>query len=610
MFRWLKQFLIGSPLDTAALHEQRLSKKSALSVLAADNLSSTAYATEEILLALTVGVAAGLLVPLHYAVPIAGAIVLLTAIVAVSYGQTLHAYPTGGGAYTVAKENLSVTAALAGAAALLLDYILTVAVSVAAGVAAITSAVPSLYSHRVLLCALAVVAILLANLRGVRESAAVFAAPVYFFILSMYVLIGGGLMKYFQGAVAPPVAPATPEPLQFAFVLLLLRAFASGCAALTGIEAVAQGVQVFRPPVSRNAAITLYCLATLLATMFLGVSFLAYLFGTQPLAGETVLSQLGRTIYGAGPVYYVIQAATMAILILAANTSFTGFPRLASIVAQDKFLPRQLANLGDRLVFSNGMVFLALVAIALLILFRGDVHRLIPLYMVGVFLAFTLSQAGMVVHWRHASEPGRGWRLAINAVGAVTTALVLLVVAFVKFLEGAWMVVFALGGLILLFRKVRSHYYATTRELSLADYEKPGEIRHTAVVPVPPSMNKAVMRAVEYARSISKDTIAVNVNVDNLDRKELQEKWQAWAPDVPLVVLDSPYRAIHRPLLRFIDELEGWRDDDLITVVIPESVSKRWWHHLLHNQTSLFLKAALFFKPKIIVTSIPYHLRK
>jgi len=610
MFRWLKQFLIGSPLDTASLHEQRLSKKSALSVLASDNLSSTAYATEEILLALTAGSAAGLLVPLHYAVPIAGAIVLLTAIVAVSYGQTLHAYPTGGGAYSVAKENLGVTAALAGAAALLLDYILTVAVSVAAGVAAITSAIPSLYSHRVLLCALAVVIILLANLRGVRESAAVFAGPVYLFILSMFVLIGGGLMGYSQGAVAPPAPPAAPEPWSFFLVFLVLRAFASGCAALTGIEAVAQGVQVFRPPVSRNAAITLYILASLLATMFLGTAVLASLYGVVPREGETVLSQLGRTIFGAGPIYYITQAATMGILILAANTSFTGFPRLASIVAQDRFLPRQLANLGDRLVFSNGMLFLALVAIALLVLFRGDVHALIPLYMVGVFLAFTLSQAGMVVHWRHSEERGAGWRLAVNGLGAFATGVVMMVVAVVKFKDGAWMVVVAIAALMVLFRKVRSHYYATTRELSLADYEKPGEIRHTAVVPAPPGMNKAVMRAIEYARSISKDTIAVNVNVDNLDRQELQEKWQAWAPEVPLVVLDSPYRAIHRPLLRFIDELEGWRDDDLITVVLAESVSKRWWHHLLHNQTSLFLKAALFFKPKIIVTSIPYHLRK
>lgn len=609
MLRQLKQLLIGSPLDTASLHDQRLSKKEALPVLAADNLSSAAYATEEILLALTAGVAAGMLVPLSYSVPIAAAIVLLTAIVATSYGQTLHAYPTGGGAYTVAKENLGVTAALAGAAALLIDYIMTVAVSVAAGVAAITSAIPALYSHRVLLCALAVTLILLANLRGVRESAAVFAGPVYFFILSSYVLIGAGLVRYFQGAAPPPSPPAGHELWHFVFVFLLLRAFASGCAALTGVEAVANGVRIFRQPVSRNAALTLYAMASLLATMFLGLSVLAYLYGIVPRLGETVVSQLGRAVFGTGPVYYAIQTATMAILILAANTSFADFPRLASIVAQDRFLPRQLANLGDRLVFSNGMVFLALVAIALLILFRGNVHALIPLYMVGVFLAFTLSQAGMVVHWRRSQEPGAGWRMFINGAGAVTTALVLVVVAVVKFMHGAYLVVFALAALILLFRKIRNHYYVVTREMSLTDYEKPAELRHTALVPVA-GMNKMVLRAIEYARSISKDVIAVTVNTDNQDRAELLERWQAWAPDVPLVILESPYRAIYRPLLRFIDELEGWRDDDVITVVMPEFVSKRWWHHLLHNQTSLFLKAALFFKPKIIVTSIPYHLRK
>lgn len=609
MFRWLKQFLIGSPLETAALHEQRLSKKAGLAVLASDNLSSTAYAAEEILLALTAGVAAGMLVPLHYSVPIAGAIVLLTVLVAVSYGQTMYAYPTGGGAYTVAKENLGVTAALAGAAALLLDYILTVAVSVAAGVAAITSAIPNWYSHRVLLCALAVMAILLANLRGVRESAAVFAGPVYLFIVSAFVLIGGGLLRYFQGAVPPPAPPPGHEAWSFAFVFLLLRAFASGCVALTGVEAVANGVRIFRPPVSRNAAVTLYCMAALLATMFLGTSVLAYLYGVVPREGETVLSQLGRTIFGTGPIYYVIQAATMAILILAANTSFADFPRLASLVAQDRFLPRQLANLGDKLVYSNGMIFLALVATGLLVFFQGDVHNLIPLYMVGVFLAITLSQAGMVVHWWRSSEGGAVWRLAVNAFGAFATGVVMVVVAVVKFRQGAWLVVVALAALMLLFRKIRDHYFVATRELSLADYEKPAELRHTAVVPVA-GMNKMVLGAIEYARSISKDVIAVTVNVDNLDREELLEKWQAWAPDVPLVILESPYRAIHRPLLTFIDELEGWRDDDVITVVIPEFITKRWWHHLLHNQTSLFLKAALLFKPKIVVTSVPHHMRK
>ncbi|HXE76179.1 MAG TPA: APC family permease [Candidatus Xenobia bacterium] len=609
MFRRLKQILIGSPLETAALPEQHLSKKAALAVLASDNLSSTAYATEEILLALSAGAAMGLVVPLHYAVPIAGAIVILTAIVAISYGQTLHAYPTGGGAYTVAKENLGVTAALAGAAALLMDYILTVAVSVAAGVAAITSAVPALYSHRVSLCILAVVLILVVNLRGVRESAAVFAGPVYFFILCMFALIGGGLWRYLQGEVVPPPAQATQELMSVAYVFLLLRAFAAGCAALTGVEAVANGVRIFKPPVSRNASVTLYVMASLLATMFLGTSFLAYAYNFPHRPEETLLSQLGRAIFGVGPIYYAIQASTMAILILAANTSFADFPRLCSIVAQDRFLPRQLANLGDRLVFSNGMLFLALVAILLLVVFGGSVHALIPLYMVGVFLAFTLSQAGMVVHWRKSKEPGAGWRAAVNAVGAVATALVLLVVAVVKFKEGAWMVIVALAAIMFMFRRIRNHYFVVTRELSLMDYQKPEELRHTAVVPVA-GINKMVLAAIEYARSISKDVIAVHVNRDGEHPEELQQQWHSWAPDVPLVILESPYRSIRGPLLRFIDEVRSWRDEDVVTVVIPEFVSNRWWHHFLHNQTTAFLKVALLFKPHIIVTSVPHHLRR
>ena len=517
--RRLKQLLIGSPLETAALPEQRLSKKAALAVLASDNLSSTAYATEEILLALTAGVAAGMMVPLHYSIPLAGAIAILTAIVVVSYGQTMHAYPTGGGAYTVAKENLGVTAALAGGAALLLDYILTVAVSVAAGIAAITSAVPSLYSHRVLLCVLAVVALLLLNLRGVRESAAVLAGPVYLFILAIFLLIAGGLIRYLLGDVTPPPPPTGHEVWNLAYWFLILRGFSSGCVALTGVEAVANGVRIFRAPVARNASITLYVMAGLLAAMFLGTSFLAYAFGFTPRPEETLLSQIGRAVYGTGPIYYGIQVMTMVILVLAANTSFAGFPRLASIIAQDRFLPRQLASLGDRLVFSNGMIFLAVVAIVLLMLFGGDVHSLIPLYMVGVFLAFTLSQAGMVVHWRRSKEPGSGWRMAFNGFGAVTTALVLLVVGVVKFKDGAWMVVVALGLLMFLFRRIRDHYYVVGRELSLTDYEKPEELRHTAVVPVPGSPNKMVLAAIEYARSISKDVIAIHINRDEVDRE-------------------------------------------------------------------------------------------
>jgi hypothetical protein len=393
-------------------------------------------------------------------------------------------------------------------------------------------------------------------------------------------------------------------------VFLLLHAFASGCAALTGIEAVANGVTIFRPPVSRNASTVLYILAALLTALFLGITVLTYLYGIQPREGETMLSQLGRAVFGQGAVYYVIQIATMAILVLAANTSYADFPRLGSVMAKDRFLPRQLANLGDRLVFSNGMILLSLAAGFLIVSFQADVHLLIPLYMVGVFIAFTLSQAGMVVHWLRSQDPRfRRLRIALNAFGAVTTGLVLVVVAVVKFMDGAWVILAAIPLYVLLCWRVRQHYFQVGLEMSLADYEKPKELRHTAVVPVA-GMNKMVLAAIEYARSISPDVLAVTVNVDNVNREKLEQQWEEWVADVPLVILESPYRSIHRPLLLFIDEIQDWREDDVVTVVIPEFVARRWWHQFLHNQTSLLLKAALLFRPRIIVTSVPQHLRR
>ena len=613
MARSLKQLLIGTPLETQALPEQRLSKKAALPILASDNLSSSAYATEEIVVGLLAGASIGIAFPLYYAIPIALAIGLLTGIVAISYGQTLHAYPTGGGAYTVAKENLGITPALVAGSSLLLDYVLTVAVSVAAGIAAITSAFPGLFEHRVALSVLTIFIILIANLRGVRESAAVFSGPVYLFIGCAFLLIIGGLVRYYiEGAGVPSPVAAAPVAPQWnsTAAFLLLHAFASGCAALTGIEAVANGVTIFKPPVSRNASTVLYILASLLTAMFLGITVLTYLYGIHPQAGETMLSQLGRTVFGSGWIYYTIQAATMAILVLAANTSFADFPRLASVMAKDRFLPRQLANLGDRLVFSNGMLVLAALAGLLVVIFQADVHLLIPLYMVGVFVAFTLSQAGMVVHWLRSAEKRRSrLRIGVNAFGAVTTFVVLVVVAFVKFLEGAWVITVTIPLLVWVCYRLRRHYFDVGLELSLADYEKPRDLLHTAIVPVA-GMNRMVLAAVEYARSISKDVIAVSVNVDQVDPEKMEQQWEEWAPDVPLVILNSPYRAIHRPLLQFIREIETWRNDDVVTVVIPEFIAKRWWHQFLHNQTSLFLKAALVFQPHIVVVSVRQHLRR
>jgi len=600
----LKRLIVGSPLRTTELPHQRLSKKAALAVFASDALSSSAYATEEMLLALVIGGSA----VLHFSLPAAICIAVLLAIVVISYSQTVHAYPSGGGAYIVAKENLGVTSGLVAASALLIDYVLTVAVSIAAGVAALTSAVPELFPHRVAMCLGAILFILLANLRGVRESATLFGIPVYWFIFSAFLLVIGGFYRAFAPESAPAPPPALSAVEQLPLLWLFLRAFASGCTALTGVEAISNGVQAFKQPVSRNASITLFWMAGILGSLFLGITVLAGRFAVVPLPDETVISQINRLVFGTGPIYYMIQAATTAILILAANTSFADFPRLSSILARDRFVPRQLSNLGDRLVFSNGVILLGLAAGALIVAFQGDTHRLIPLYMIGVFVSFTLSQAGMVSHWRRSREPGYQWRMALNFVGALSTGLVLFIVAAVKFTHGAWLVMIAIPFLVFVFRKTRAHYFQLTQELSLSAGESPAVSRHTVLIPVPSTPNRVVLVALEYAKSISKDVIAVHVSTDGDVRQELLARWKKFADDVPLIVLESPYRSVLRPLLRFIDEMEAVRSGDKFTVLLPEFVPNRWWHNLLHNQTSLMLKGTLLFRPGIIVSSVPFHL--
>jgi amino acid transporter len=617
MYPRLKRFLLGSPLRTTELHEQRLSKKAALTVFASDNLSSNAYATEEILLVL-VGIGALAADPerLRLVVPIAGTIAVLLAIVAISYGQLIRAFPAGGGTYQVAKENLGVGAGLVAAAALLIDYVLTVAVSVAAGIAALTSAVPVLFQHRTLLCFGAITVLTIVNLRGARESARVFAVPVYTFLACAYGLI---LFGMYRGGVlgvesTPQVAAMQQESLAAISGFILLRAFAHGCVALTGVEAVADGVQALKEPVVRNAQITLYIMAAILGSLFLGLSYMAYLYTVVPKVDETVVSQIARQVFGTdaaglGFLYYLTQFSTMGILVLAANTSFAGFPRLASILAADRFVPRQLSNLGDRLVFSNGILLLGGGALGLILIFGGSVHALIPLYAIGVFLSFTLAQGGLVIHWWRSSESGRGWRIALNTLGTLATGAVLLVIAYVKFLEGAWLIVIAVPALMWVFWITRRHYFQTTRALSLSDFERPSMARHTVVIPVPSTPNRVVLTAVEYATSISKDVIAVNVDTDGRDHAEIVGLWKKYVTDVPLVVLDSPYRTVIRPLLQFIDEVEDLREDDKVTVLLPEFVPDQWWHNLLHNQTSLVLKGALLFRPGIVVASVPHHLR-
>ncbi|HXD31983.1 MAG TPA: APC family permease [Pyrinomonadaceae bacterium] len=670
----LKRLIIGRALRTEEAAHERLSKKTALAVFSSDALSSTAYATEEILLVLAAAVAFGQAGAFKYVVPISIGIGVLLVIVATSYRQTIHAYPSGGGAYIVAKENLGVNAGLVAGASLLVDYVLTVAVSIAAGVAALTSMMQGtryawLDQHKVFLCLLFITFIALANLRGVRESGSLFAAPTYAFLISFLFMIGYGLVSYYgYGGAAPIPGPeeikvAEGYKFQPLTVFLIMGAFSNGCAALTGIEAISNGVPAFKKPEAKNAATTLVIMAALLTVMFLGTSVLAYLYGVHPHESETVISQFARIVF-TGPMfwfYYVVQVTTALILVLAANTSFADFPRLGSLLARDRFLPRQFATRGDKLVFSNGIVILAIFASILVIAFGGDTSRLIPLYAVGVFLSFTLSQSGMVRHWlKVRTESGKNhaklkeqeedihytqsrvdkepladaeleasehrestfitdevtssthWKksIVINAVGAVATFIVLCVFVATKFIHGAWVVVVVIPLLVFMFRAIHTHYVGVAKQLSTEGLEDLKPIKNTVIVPIS-GIHRGVVSALQYARSIAPANVqAVYVDFDEEATAKLREKWERWGAGVQLVVLPSPYRELTRPLLRYIARLERKNGDTLVTVLLPEFVPAKWWQHLLHNQSSLMLKGALLFKEGVIVISVPYHLKK
>ena len=654
----IKRLLVGRALRTEQAAHERLTKKTALAVFSSDALSSTAYATEEILLVLAVAAAATASGSFSYVVPISIGIAALLAIVATSYRQTIHAYPSGGGAYIVAKENLGTTPGLVAGASLLVDYVLTVSVSIAAGVAAITSAVQGtryawLNEHKVILCLIFISFIAIANLRGVRESGALFATPTYVFVVSFLFMILFGFFHYFVYGGAAPVP--TQEELKTAegyhlqplTIFLLLGAFSNGCAALTGIEAISNGVQAFKKPEARNAATTLVWMAALLTVMFLGTSVMAYLYHVHPTHSETVISQFARIMFtgSLGWFYYVVQAATAAILVLAANTAFADFPRLSSLLARDRFLPRQFANRGDRLVFSNGIVILAIFSGLLVIAFGGDTSRLIPLYAVGVFLSFTLSQSGMVVHWLRerrnlrdgvkeqnvpapvAAEPDpeeihrsyfvtdevtapKNWKksLIINALGALATFVVLCVFIATKFLHGAWIVVVVIPILVLFFKSIHGHYVMVAKQLSTEGLQDVKPLRHRVIVPIS-GIHRGVVSALQYAKSIASDRVqAVYVDFEEEQTANLKDKWERWGAGVQLVVLPSPYRELTRPLLKHINRIRRENSNDMITVVLPEFIPAKWWQHMLHNQSSLLLKGSLLFKKGVIVTSVPYHL--
>jgi amino acid transporter len=610
----IKRVLLGRPLPSAALEEERLRKVVALPVFSSDAISSTAYATEEILFVTAVG-ASSLALALSRLVPIAIAVAVLLAIVITSYRQLIFAYPGGGGAYVVSRENLGEMPSLVAAASLLVDYILTVAVSVSAGVAAIVSipAFHDLRDHRVALGLSLVALVTLANLRGVRESGRIFAVPTYLYIAGLAALVAYGLIRTYFGDVGRiEVDPADFDGALAGGTLglfIVLKGFSSGAVALTGIEAISNAVPAFRRPEPRNAATTLVWMGVILGTLFFGTALLSYRLGPYPTEDQTVIAQLGLQVFGNGPVFVFLQFATAVILVLAANTAYAGFPRLSSIVARDGFLPRQLANLGDRLVFSNGVLLLALAAGGLLVAFGGITNALIPLYAVGVFTSFTLAQAGMVRHHRH--ERARGWKRnqVINGVGAAATLGVLLVVAVTKFSSGAWLPLVVIPAFVVLFKAIHRHYTRTAAELAIpSDYHRP-RMNHTMVVLVA-GMHRGVLQALAYARSLNPNfLVAVNVVGSEEDQEELEKQWTELEMDVPLEFVHSPYRELTRPLLDYLDELDARYQNDTVTVVIPEFVVKHWWGHLLHNQSALVLKGRLLFRRGTVVTSVPYHLR-
>lgn len=602
----VKRLVVGAPIPSHLAHHERLSKVTGLAILSSDPLSSVAYATEEILRVLMIGGAAAL----WMVTPIGAIIATMLAVVVFSYRQTIHAYPSGGGAYIVAKENLGRTPSLIAAAALLIDYVLTVSVSIAAGVAAITSALPQWNLNPVELSLAFVVILMFGNLRGIRESGRLFAAPTYFFIASILSMLAVGAWRYFTGTLEPlPHATALPgSSMGMLATFTLLTAFSNGCTAMTGVEAVSNGVPAFRPPESRNAAATLVVMAVLSITMFMGITLLAHAYDIVPRETETVVSQIARgTFGGRGGWYYAVQAATMLILVLAANTAYADFPRLASIVARDRFLPRQFMNQGDRLAFSNGIVILSGLAAVLLVVFGGDTHSLIPLYMIGVFVSFTLSQAGMVIHWRTLRGPGWKTSAAINAFGAVVTGIVLIIVAVTKAAEGAWIIILMIPMLVMLFTVTRRHYDHVASELTLRGWASEPAGSHVVLVPIG-GIQRAVVKALQYARTLSDDVRAIYVEIDPAATDALRQQWPEWGQDVNLVVLQSPYRSLMEPLLEYVEDVQRRDPHGYVTVILPEFVPRRLWQHLLHNQHALLIKGALLFKPNVVVTSVPFHL--
>lgn len=617
-------WLIGRPLPTSDAPHQTIGKFLGLAVFSSDALSSVAYATQEMLLILAVLGASAYL----FVFPMSIAIVFLLAIVTLSYEQTIHAYPNGGGSYIVSRDNLGELPAQVAGAALLADYLLTVAVSISSGVAQFVSGAPALYPYRVLISVGLVLFIMVVNLRGVRESGIVFAFPTYFFILTMFLTIGAGLVRSLTGALGQVSAPPTLEVSQLGqnlSLFLLLRAFSNGTSALTGVEAISNGIPAFREPRTKNAGATLIIMACILGTMLLGISFLASFIHAVPSDTETVISQIARTIFtGRGIFYWLTIMATTVILIMAANTSFADFPRLSAIMASDGFLPRQLAYRGSRLVYSRGIISLGILASLLIFIFQASVTRLIPLYAIGVFLSFTLSQLGMVHRWWKIGhlKPGeerqergsvltgqKNWKikLAINGLGAVITGIIVIIFVTTKFTEGAWLVTIIIPLIVLAFSRIHRHYRNLAQKLSLENFGSPPPIvRHRVIVPIG-GVHRGTLQALRYARNLSDDITAVYVSLDPSEAGKIRQRWEIWGMGYRLVILDSPYRLFIEPLLEYIDELDRKRQpNEIITVVVPEFIPCHFWNRFLHARTASVLRQALLFRKEIVITSVPY----
>ena len=610
--KWMqgvRRVLIGKRLTSESEQEERLSKTTGLAIMASDNISSSAYATEEAMRVLALAGTAALALTM----PIAIAVCVVLAVVILSESRVIRAYPNGGGSYIVAKDNHGVIAGLVAASALLIDYVLTVAVSSAAGIAAISSFVPAIHDHRVLWALGLIVLITLGNLRGIREAGVLFAAPTYIYVFSLAGLIAYGLFRLFSGTMPAAVPPPDPFPLdgtQALGILLVLRAFASGSVGLTGSEAIANGVPNFKPPEPKNAVITLVTMGAMFAMLFLGITYLATTIGIVPDHSEleTVNSMLTKSLVGAdSPFYFLIQISTATILALAANTGFTGFPRLASVLAEDRFMPRQFAFRGERLAFSFGILALALTSMVVLSAFGGSVTALVPLYTIGVFLAFTLSQSGLVRRWLRLRDSGWRASVVINGFGTIVTGTVLVVVAVTKFTLGAWMVIVILPVIVAMLYGINRHYTSVADSLTLLRPDEPLPVMKPPVVIVPVArLDRAALQAIAFARSISPSVRAVHIATTAESAERFRERWMQWTRDIPLDVIESPYRSLLQPLLRYIERIDE-RDDRPITIVLAEFVPRYWWEWILHSQTAFRLKLALLFRPNTIVIDVPYH---